>query len=519
MISTAYQFSDSPIMVQAPNVAYSDNEIVAEYTYNTSEAKLDAGKVTVIPKEQKYVFKTDRRVPKVGVMLIGWGGNNGTTMTAGIIANREKLSWETKRGEQHANYYGSISQSSTVKIGTIEGGDLYIPFKNLVPLVNPNDLVITGWDINDMNLGDAMKRAAVYDIEFQRTLYPYMKKFTPMPSIYYPDYIAANQSDRANNLIPGMDKQAHLDHIRADMRKFKKESGVDKVIVLWTANTERYSEIVKGVNDTADNLLKSIKTSHSEVAPSTIFAVAAILEGFSYINGSPQNSFVPGVFELAERHHSFIAGDDFKSGQTKIKSVLVDYLVSAGIKPTSIVSYNHLGNNDGKNLSAPQQFRSKEISKSGVVDDMVGSNGILYPNHSHPDHLIVIKYVPYVGDSKRAMDEYTSEIFCGGLNTIAMHNTCEDSLLAAPLMVDLIILSEICERIRMKYEGSNGFEQFNCVLSILSYLLKAPEVPRGTPVINALSKQRECIVNIFRACLGLQPDNHMMLEYKRMESC
>jgi myo-inositol-1-phosphate synthase len=162
-----------------------------------------------------------------------------------------------------------------------------------------------------------------------------------------------------------------------------------------------------------------------------------------------------------------VAGDDFKSGQTKIKSVLVDYLVSAGIKVSSIVSYNHLGNNDGKNLSAPEQFRSKEISKSNVVDDMVLSNGLLYvfstfsasvrlsglfhsyryAKDEHPDHVVVIKYVPYVGDSKRAMDEYTSEIFMGGKNTLVMHNTCEDSLLATPLILDLCIMAELCERI------------------------------------------------------------------------
>merc|ERR1711991_1117009 len=116
------------------------------------------------------------------------------------------------------------------------------------------------------------------------------------------------------------------------------------------------------------------------------------------------NTFVPGVFELAEEHNVHIGGDDFKSGQTKMKSVLTDFLVSAGIKPTSIASYNHLGNDDGKNLSAPQQFRSKEISKSNVVDDMVASNDILYKGGEHPDHLVVIKYVPTVGDSKRALD-------------------------------------------------------------------------------------------------------------------
>merc|ERR1711963_1181208 len=148
--------------------------------------------------------------------------------------------------------------------------------------------------------------------------------------------------------------------------------------------------------------------------------------------------------EIAIEENSMIGGDDFKSGQTKMKSVMVDFLVSAGIKPTSIVSYNHLGNNDGKNLSAPKTFRSKEISKSNVVDDMVGSNRLLYQPQEHPDHVVVIKYVPYVADSKRAMDEYSAEIFMGGKQTIVMHNTCEDSLLATPLIYDLVIPAELC---------------------------------------------------------------------------
>merc|ERR1711988_783133 len=200
--------------------------------------------------------------------------------------------------------------------------------------------------------------------------------------------------------------------------------------------------------------------------------------------------------------------------------VLVDFLVSAGIKPTAIVSYNHLGNNDGRNLSAPEQFRSKEISKSNVIDDVVASNRILFKEGEHPDHVVVIKYVPAVGDSKRAMDEYTSKIFMNGINTIVMHNTCEDSLLAAPLILDLFILTELSQRIAFR-EAASGkdFETMHPVLSILSYLTKAPKVPDGTPVVNALFKQRDCLVNLLRACVGLQPDNHMLLEHKRRPVC
>lgn len=166
-----------------------------------------------------------------------------------------------------------------------------------------------------------------------------------------------------------------------------------------------------------------------------------------------------------------------------MKSVIVDFLVTAGIKPVSIVSYNHLGNNDGYNLSAPEQFRSKEISKSNVVDDMVQSNNILYKPNEKPDHCIVIKYVPYVGDSKKALDEYTSEIFLNGINTLVIHNTCEDSLLASPLILDLFILADVFNRIEI---GSDNLDYtpLHPVFSVLSYLLKAPIVPKGKSINN-----------------------------------
>lgn len=258
---------------------------------------------------------------------------------------------------------------------------------------------------------------------------------------------------------------------------FKSNHGLDKVIIQWTANTERYADIVPGVNDTADNLLKAIEAGHEEVSPSTVFAVACILENAPFINGSPQNTFVPGAIDLAEKHGAFIGGDDFKSGQTKMKSALADFMINAGLKLTSIASYNHLGNNDGMNLSSQKQFRSKEISKSNVVDDMVETNTVLYKPGEHPDHTVVIKYMPAVGDNKRALDEYYAEIFMGGHQTISLFNVCEDSLLASPLIIDLVIIAEMMTRITWKAESSDGgavkeYKGFHSVLSILSYMLK-----------------------------------------------
>ncbi|RLV62504.1 hypothetical protein DV515_00019246, partial [Chloebia gouldiae] len=657
-----------PFLVESPNVTYSKDFIEAKYTYSTVHVCKENGvtKVgegsggpggarlvpAVRPCSTRFTFRTGRQVPRLGVMLVGWGGNNGTTVTAAVLANRLGLSWMTKTGRkvgvpskpgvgvppvsplqgacaqrdphkggvpkeipgrwvgvspvslqqggcpqrcpskgdvpslipargvspagspqeacphcdpslegvprvtsvawrggcpqcdpcedpvpglswdlgtpssaalvsctpnllsapveglcspcpplggapsspvpsQTANYYGSLLQASTVCLGTGPSGDVYVPFRDLLPMVGhggdppaargaPSAWVTPcppGWDISSLNLAEAMRRA-------EEQLWPHMEKMKPRPSIYIPEFIAANQEERADNVLRGsMAEQGRghgprggdteltrpppvpqVEQIRRDIRDFKESSGVDKVIVLWTANTERFCDIVPGLNDTADNLLRAIEREGGsaaavalspsvspqrglEVSPSTLFAVASVLEGCAYINGSPQNTFVPGAVELAAQRRVFIGGDDFKSGQTKLKSVLVDFLVGAGLKvrggstggwsdlPTppaqtkSIVSYNHLGNNDGKNLSAPQQFRSKEISKSNVVDDTVQANPSGGPGgsrtHTGVTLGVVIKYVPYVGDSKRALDEYTSEIMMGGTNTIVIHNTCE----------------------------------------------------------------------------------------------
>ncbi|KAK1869648.1 hypothetical protein I4F81_012118 [Pyropia yezoensis] len=510
--------------VRSPHVRYTTDAIEATYRYETTQVETDGatGEAVAVPTAATYHFRTATKVGRVGLMLVGLGGNNGSTVTAAIAANRRGLSWRTKAGEQSANYLGSILMSSTLRVGAdaATGEEVHTPLRSLLPMVHPNDLVVGGWDINSADLGTAMRRAAVLDVGAQVQLEEELSSIVPLPSVMYGDFIAANQAARADNLLPGDDKGAHLARIRADIRDFKTANDIDTVVVLWTANTERFAALTPGVNDTADALLAAIDASHPEVSPSTLFAVAAILEGCPYVNGSPQNTFVPGAVDLAVRHDVFIGGDDFKSGQTKFKSVLVDFLVQAGLKPTAIVSYNHLGNNDGRNLSAPSQFRSKEISKSSVVDDVVASNALLYPPGpggappKGPDHVVVIKYVPAVGDSKRALDEYTSDIFMGGTNTIVAHNTCEDSLLASPLILDLAILAELSTRITYRTPEMQRHTHFHPVLSLLSYLLKAPIVPDGAPVVNALFKQRACLDNLLRACVGLPPENDMRLEQR-----
>lgn len=534
--------------VDSPNVEYivSDaqghdgKEIIkgirSRYMYETSSVKRDeeSGILQVKPRKDEYVFYTDvEGIPKrLGMMLVGLGGNNGSTVLGGIIANKHKLKWHSKEGVHEANWYGSLLQSGVVKLGDDidTGAEVHVPFKDILPMVDPShDIVVGGWDINNANMAIAMERAKVLEYDLQRQLKPYMEEIVPYKGIYDPSFIAANQFDRANHVMNSqMTKTELINEVRKDINRFKEENQCDKVIVLWTANTERFCEVRKGLNSNDAELMASIEKNDSEISPSTLYAVACILEKVPFINGSPQNTFVPGVIDLAVKYRSFIAGDDFKSGQTKMKSVLVDFLVGAGIKPTSIVSYNHLGNNDGYNLSEQKTFRSKEISKSNVVDDMVNNNEVLYPKqkdnfvkgtNNHIDHCVVIKYIPYVGDSKRALDEYTSEIFMNGKNTIVMHNTCEDSLLSAPIIVDMVILMELITRIQLKNLSDEnadacGYRHLHPVATLLSYMAKAPLVDRKTPLINALSRQRSMIENFMKACVGLPSENNMLLRYK-----
>ncbi|TPP46327.1 Myo-inositol-1-phosphate synthase family protein [Leishmania donovani] len=509
------------VHVKSDKVKYTPEVIESLYDYATTRVRRNTdGTVSVEPTKCRLLFRTARQVPRVGVMLVGWCGNNGTTVTAGILANKLGLKWRTRRGMQSANYFGSITQSSTINLGmTRDMDEVFVPLKDLVPMVSPDNLVIGGWDCNNMNLGDAMRRAAVLDVQVQDALYDHMRKLCPLPAIFDIDFVAANQKDRANNVLDTCDRWEAVEQVRKDIRDFKSANKLDKVIVLWTANTERFSEHRDGVHDTAENLLAALKRNESELAPSTLYAMAAVLEKCSFINGAPQNTLCSGLVEMAREAKVFVGGDDFKSGQTKMKSALVEFFVGAGIKPECIVSYNHLGNNDGYNLSSHKQFCSKEITKSNVVDDMIKSNQVLFPEGTRkPDHCIVIKYIPYVGDSKRALDEYTFSIFMGGQQTVVLHNTCEDSLLAAPLIIDLIVLTELMERVTisasddLQAPSPASFEHMETVLSILSYLLKAPAVPEGTPVVNALNRQRSAIENVLRAMIGLPPDSNMLLE-------
>lgn len=486
---------------------------VVEFTHSYVQLK----EKTPTLKQEKYFLNHTLTPKKTGLLLVGLGGNNGSTLYASLMAHKHNLKWRTKEGVFEPNFYGSLTQSSTMKLGLDEkGNEVFCPMKDVVQMVNPLDLVIDGWDIKKEDMADAMQRSQVLPYDLQRQLYPILKEEgkIPMPSIWKEEFIASNQKDRATNVLPlplNNDLRS-VGHIAMDIQAFKQKHDLETVIVLWTANTERMNEVcpieVHSSMSPFEFLVKKKEQYPSySFAPSTLFALASIMEGCPFINGSPQNTLTPDLMKLAEMNGILVAGDDFKSGQTKMKSALVDWLLGAGIKPRCIASYNHLGNNDGKNLHEAEQFKSKEISKTNVIQDMIETNSVLYDKGEEVDHCIVIKYLPYVGDSKRAMDEYTSEIFMNGKSTITIHNVCEDSLLATPIILDLALLVELFTRIKLT--DTEGKEKKLSVQSLLSYFLKAPLQDERYPLINSLYRQRTGIENLFRILNGFPIEDNL----------
>jgi myo-inositol-1-phosphate synthase len=288
-------------------------------------------------------------------MLVGLGGNNGSTFTAGLLANKKGLTWMTKAGEMKSNFYGSFTQSATTHVGfnfNEEDGsltDVFKPIKELLPMVDPVDFDVCGWDISKDNLYEAVKRGHVLEPTLYEQLKAELEAIKPMPAVLNPDFIAANQADRTDNVREGTNEEL-IEYLREDIRACKARN--DKVIMLWTANTEMF--LLPEIN-AVDDLEDRIK-NNTPLPSSVLYCIAAIKEGIIYLNGSPQNTFHPAIVELAKKHNTYLGGNDFKSGQTRFKTIMSDFLIGSGLRLASVVSYNHLGNNDGKNLQEDKCF-------------------------------------------------------------------------------------------------------------------------------------------------------------------
>ena len=220
-VGTNPEKSPLKLTVNSPQVTYTKDSVESHYPYHQTlvEASPD-GRLVATPKHTDYVFKTSLHVPKTGLLMVGIGGNDGTTAVAGILANRRKLSWDTREGVRSADYYGSLIMSSTMKLGMdSKGREINVPSHDMLPMVHPNDLCVGGWDISSMNLAESMDRAQVLEPSLKNQLRKEMALMYPKKSIYYPDFIAANQGARADNLLEGSKAcMAHVEQLRKDIR-------------------------------------------------------------------------------------------------------------------------------------------------------------------------------------------------------------------------------------------------------------------------------------------------------------
>ncbi|ANQ08591.1 Myo-inositol 1-phosphate synthase [Plasmodium coatneyi] len=541
------------------------------------------GQVTFSCKKvsTNYEIKVEKmKEKKLGVLLIGIGGNNATTLLGGICANAKKLTYTNKYDVKKANYLGSVFLSSNVRLGydAKSREHSYCPIHKLIEVYNPENITFGGWDLNNLNLKDCLVRNKVFEQDLVEKIKDDMN-YVPLKSVYFKgNFIAANQQKRVNNILVGKNKLEVLEEVRKQICSFKKTNNLDEVIVLWSGNTEKNIAHIEGVNDTYENILLACKNNHPSVSPSIVYALASVLENCPFINSSPQNTLVNGVVHLAQEKGIFIVGNDLKTGQTKIKNFLLDFYFGTGLKPKSIVSYNHLGNNDGKNLSSDLQFYSKKISKSNLICDYVKANEHMYADEEEEAALsnkftnqsgdyckgdsllststdvsdlqadyayvdaienqkvnseIVIKYVPYVGDDKKAIDEYISEIFMNGKNTISLYNVCQDSLLASPILIDLILLVELSQRVYFKVEDKQPdqrwgdyqlthtivkekypeFKKMECVLFLSSLFCKSPFNSSVYKTRHSFFSQLESLCNYVRVICGLPVDDHLDLPY------
>jgi len=267
-------------------ISKTQTESHIQVTYQNRFALYDDTQNISTPIIQEKTIKTDIKVPKLGVMLVGLGGNNGSTFTAGILANKKQLTWATRQGESKANFYGSFTQSATTHVGfkfDEQNGtltDVFKPIKELLPMASPIDFEVSGWDISSANLYEAVKRAHVLEPTLIEQLKGDLENIKPMKAVLNPDFIAANQADRCDNVRQGTNEEL-IEFLREDIRAVKERC--DKVVLLWTANTEMYLlPEINALDDLEDRIKNNIP-----LPASVLYCIAAIKEGIIYLNGSP----------------------------------------------------------------------------------------------------------------------------------------------------------------------------------------------------------------------------------------
>jgi len=426
---------------------------------------------------------------KLGVMIPGMGAV-ATTFVAGVEAVRKGI----------AKPIGSLTQMGTIRLGKrTEGRSPKI--KEFVPLTTLNDLVFTGWDIFEDNMYEAASNAGVLDRDLLAQVKPFLQSIQPQKAVFDHKYVKKIDGP---NVKKGKNKMDLAEQLRDDIRKFKKTSGASRLVTIWCGSTETFIEPSEG-HQSVKAFEKALAQNDENIAPSMIYAYASLSEGVPFANGAPNLTVdIPAMLELSKRNNAPICGKDFKTGQTLMKTILAPGFKARLLGVSGWYSTNILGNRDGEVLDDPGSFKTKEESKLGVLDHILQPD--LYPDlYKNIFHKVRINYYPPRGDNKEGWDNIDIFGWLGYPMQIKVDFLCRDSILAAPIVLDLILFLDLAQR-TPELRGL-GIQEW------LSFYFKSPMSAPGLYPEHDLFIQSMKLKNTLRHLYGEEMITHLGLEY------
>jgi myo-inositol-1-phosphate synthase len=426
---------------------------------------------------------------KLGVMIPGMGAV-ATTFVAGVEAVRKGI----------AEPIGSLTQMGTIRLGKrTEGNSPKI--NEFVPLTKLNDMVFTGWDIFEDNMYDAATKAGVLDYRLLDKIKPFLKGIKPMKAVFDHNYVKLIDGP---NKKKGKNKMDLAEQLRDDIRNFKKSSKADRLVMIWCGSTESFIT-PKEIHSSLAKFEKALTKSDADIAPSMIYAYAALKEAVPYANGAPNLSTdIPAMLELSREMQAPICGKDYKTGQTLMKTILAPGFKARLLGMNGWFSTNILGNRDGEVLEDPGSFKTKEESKLSVLEYILQPD--LYPTlYGDIHHKVKINYYPPRGDNKEGWDNIDIFGWLGYPMQIKVDFLCRDSILAAPLVLDLVLFMDLAQR-SAELKGL-GIQEW------LSFYFKSPITPPGLYPEHDLFIQLMKLKNTLRHLRGEELITHLGLEY------
>ena len=385
---------------------------------------------------------------KVGVLVVGVGGAVASTFITGTLAVRKGMGAPI----------GSITQLATIRLGK-RSENRFPKIKDVVPLAKLDDLVFGGWDIFEENVYQAARHAEVLTVEDIDKVKDELMAIKPMKAAFDQQFVKRLHGTWTKEAA---NRWELVQQIRQDIRNFKAEKGCDRMVVIWCASTEIYLPLGE-VHKSLDKLEEAMKNNSDQIAPSMCYAYAAIAERVPFINGAPNLTVdMPAMWELAEKNNVPICGKDFKTGQTMMKTVLSPMLKTRMLGLNGWFSTNILGNRDGEVLDDPMSFKTKEESKLSVIHNILQPE--LYPElYGNVYHKVRINYYPPRKDNKEGWDNIDIFGWMGYPMQLKVDFLCRDSILAAPLCLDLVLFTDLAQRC-----GFKGIQSW------LSFYFKSP---------------------------------------------